>query len=608
MLYAKTKYTLSISCCIFFGIILGFSEKGISQFAENFSDGNLDLNPSWFGNTNHFIVNSFGELQLNASAAGESYVYTPYKLPQDSLEIDLLVKMTFDPSDNNQSVIYLLLDNPDVSVANGYFLRLGENGTNDNIKIFRLTAGIPELMASCALGAIARDPVRVRLKMLISRDGLWRVETNYEGDTILTPDTEWMDPGIFTGFRDVYFGIFCKYTSTRTKNFFFDDLYIQKWVRDTTPPVVAAFKVLDDKRLEITFNERLNPGTALDPERYAISNNLLLPKNVSFGSAENIIVVTFAQEVQSGVSYTMNINAVSDISGNSLTSSFSFFRAVPAGKNDLILNEILTDPLTGGEDFIELFNISSKFIQLQGLVIRNDSKNEEKSITTDWIMKPGEYAAISKNTDFLKTTYRTPETAVLIRNELPSLNVADAEVHLVSDLNGTRIVVDSFAYLEDFHYSLLNETKGVSLERILADGPSDNPNNWHSASQASGFGTPGYQNSNYQNPRAGSEEIVLLNKSFSPYSSAIEPFLLIQYNLEKSGYLATIRIFDTEGFPVRSLANNLLLGREGVIKWDGFSDENIPVKMGWYVVATRLFHPDGDVREFKHSVVAIDQW
>lgn len=608
MLYAKTKYNLYLTCYIFFGSMISFFPKSMAQFNDNFSDGNLTLNPPWFGNTDHFTVNAQSELQLNATAAGESFLYSPYTLPADSLEIDVYVRMTFDPSDNNQSLVYLLLDKPDPTIANGYFLRLGENGTNDNIKIFRLTAGTPELMASCTMGAIARDPVRVRLKILITRDGLWRMETNYEGGSILTPDTEWMDPGIFTGFSDVYFGLFCKYTSTRLKNFFFDDISIQKWVRDTTPPVVAAFKVLDDKRLEITFNERLTPGTALDTERYTIGNNLLTPADVNFGSAENIIVVTFAEEIQSGISYTMNINSVSDIAGNSLSSSFSFFRAVPADKNDLILNEILTDPFSGGEDFIELFNISSKFIQLQGLIIRNDSKNEEKSITADWIMKPGEYAAISKNTEFLKTTYRTPETAVLISNELPSLNVADAEVHVISDVNGTRIVVDSFSYLEDFHYSLLNETKGVSLERILADGPSNDPNNWHSASQASGFGTPGYQNSNYENPQAGSEEIVLLNKSFSPYSQSTDPFLLIQYNLEKSGYLATIRVFDTEGFPVRSLTNNLLLGREGVVKWDGFSDENGPVKMGWYIVATRLFHPDGDVKEFKHSVVVNDPW
>lgn len=593
---------------IFFSIFLIGNYPVYTQFDEIFDNNKLLDNPLWQGNTDHFIVNSDGQLQLNASAAGETYIYSAYNLLKDSLEIDLYCKMTFDPSDNNVAYIYIAADNQNRSEGNSYYLKLGENGTNDNIQLFRFENGVSTLIGSGTIGAISKDPAQAKLKIRITSEGMWLFETNYEGGNVLVSEFELMNTGLFEFPSQVFFGIYCKYTSTRLKNFFFDDISIKKWERDTLSPQLINTKVLDENHVELTFSEKMNPATTLKKEVYVVNNGLGIPEVVNFGTEENIIVLQLSQKIMSGIEYTLNIEGVTDYSDNVLNTQATFFFAVGPERSDLIINEILTDPFVGGEDFIELYNRSQKFIQLNGIIIRNESKGEEKTVNQEKILKPGEYIAISKNTEFLKSQYSTPDSAYFIVNELPSLNVSDAHVAILTNSGQERILIDEFEYKQEYHFELLNETKGVCLERIQVTGDSNNPEIWHSASQASGFGTPGYKNSNLI--LAGTsvnEEISLLNKSFSPYAQGFDPFLLIGYNLKKNGYLVTVKIFDIEGFLVRNLTQNLLLGTEGVIKWDGLNDENSIVKMGWYIVVTELFHPDGETKSFKQTVVVGDK-
>ncbi|HMU04225.1 MAG TPA: hypothetical protein PJ990_11390, partial [Saprospiraceae bacterium] len=227
-----------------------------------------------------------------------------------------------------------------------------------------------------------------------------------------------------------------------------------------------------------------------------------------------------------------------------------------------------------------------------------------RTIATTLILRPTQYTAISQDTAFLKTTYSVPTEARFIQATLPSLNVSDANITIASMIENQEVTIDSFDYQEDFHFSLLDETKGVSLERISLNGPSNDANNWHSASQQVLFATPGYKNSNGQiiDPNA-SFGFKADKKVISPNGDGTDDFLLLNYKLEKSGYLATVKIFDTEGFPILNLEDNTLLGSEGSIKWDGIDGEGNIIRMGMYIIATRLFHPDGDIKEFKNVVV-----
>ena len=175
-------------------------------------------------------------------------------------------------------------------------------------------------------------------------------------------------------------------------------------------------------------------------------------------------------------------------------------------------------------------------------------------------------------------------------------------------MNGNeRVTIDSFNYNEDFHYTLLDDEEGVSLERNSFLGGSDDPENWHSASEAAGFATPGYQNSQFLLLNTGQNDpFELANKIFSPNNDGNNDLLVITYELELPGYVASIKIFDAKGRIVKNLARNLLLGTKGFVKWDGTNGDSELASLGIYIILLELIHPSGDKRTFKKVCVLAD--
>ena len=575
-----------------------------AQFSEDFNSINALTSPAWQGNIGHFTVNANRQLQLNAPAAGDSYVYTRYKIPKDSIMVDLYFRMNFDPSDNNQTKIYLFMDRPEENLANGYYLRLGENGNNDAIRVIRLTNGVSTVIASGSMGAISRDPAQARLQLLIRPDGYWELFTDYAGGFLLNEDMGFNE-NIITLPDSVYFGIFCRYTSTRLSHFYFDDIAIKNIVNDTVAPVVLLAEVQDENTLRLGFSEIPDESSAKLIQNYTVNNGLGNPVQVTINSVTpNFADLRFTDKIRSGVVYTINIQGVKDRAGNVTNQAVQFSYAVPPLKGDIFLTEVLTDPYTGGEDFIEIYNASDKFIQLRGLTIRNEGRNENRTITENYILLPDNYLALSDNIDFLIDRYQPDPSAQFLKFRLPALNVADAFIKIIPEGASGNAAIDSFEYNQKMHFSLIDNTKGVSLERINIKGPSNDSNNWHSAAEQFRFATPGYKNSNqYIATPRGDDMVELGSKTFSPDGDGYEDVLLIRFLTDKPGYLATVKIYDAEGFPVRDLAANFLLGTDSALKWDGVDNEGRASRTGMYIIRTRLFHPDG--KTFNVSKVAV---
>jgi hypothetical protein len=564
----------------------------------------------WEGHVSNFKVNAEGQLQLNALAAGESSIFTKFKVPADSIQIDLYFKLQFAPSADNMGKIYLFIDKTTEIGANGYYLKLGENGSNDAIQLWKLTNGNSVLLGSGNLGAISGDPADARVQIKIYRNGLWVMKTDYDGKTNFEDDLEVRDNAFLLP-DSMYFGINCKYTSSRTDKFFYDDIGFKTVEKDITAPDIVSADVIDANTVIVVFSEPLDEASATKIQNYTINNGLNNPDAVIFNRlTPNRVVLKYNNKtIQSGISYTLSVNGVKDRSNNQKNLTFPFVYKVNAEKGDLIITEVLTDPYTGGEDFVEIYNRSAKFVKLDSMVIANFQKNETKVIRTDMVLYPGKYVAISRNTDFLKSTYQPPDTANFLTATLPSFNVDGANISLLA-YNGSRtVLVDSFEYNEKMHFELIDETKGVSLERISLSAGTNDISNWHSSSSQTRFATPGYKNSSFIDLTSTSEFGFWPDKKvFTPNGDGHDDFVLLKYNLEKPGYLATVKLFDTEGFEVLDLANNFLLGTDGFLKWEGTDSEGRLVRMGMYIVMAKLFHPDGETKNFKYVVVAADNF
>jgi hypothetical protein len=614
----KRKDKLSISFYLFYTkrylnifIILSLCTGVNAQMLLNFDNNNIN-SVKWLGDIQNFKINSSGQLQLAAPAAGESNIFTKFKVPKDSILVDLYFKMQFAPSNDNFSKIYLFTDQANELSSNGYYMKLGENGSNDAIQIYKLTGGVSTLLGTGKLAAIASDPADGRVQIKIYRDGFWMIATDYAGNKLYEDDFEIFDNG-FALQDSMFFGIYCKYTSTRTDKFFYDDISFKTIERDTTPPRVISSEVLDNDQVKIVFSETPDPATLNIVGNYVGNNGLGSPSSVLFTTTRpaEVILQFPAQQIKSGINYTITIRNIKDRNGNTTDQAVSFIYAEKPGKNDLIITEVLTDPYVGGEDFVELYNPTSKYLKLDSLLIRNSQRNETRAIRTNTILLPGRYVAISKDIAFLKATYAAPDTATFIEATIPAFNVANANVSILARRSGQNIVIDSFDYDESYHFALIDDKKGVSLERISIFKPTNDKNNWHSASSLTQYATPGYKNSNSLddgNIVETKDFLTLDKKVFTPDGDGDQDFVILQYDMDKAGYLAKIRIFDADGFPIVDLGQNILLGAESIIKWDGTDVEGNIVKTGMYIILSQLFHPDGEVKESKKVVVAAQKF
>ena len=170
-------------------------------------------------------------------------------------------------------------------------------------------------------------------------------------------------------------------------------------------------------------------------------------------------------------------------------------------------------------------------------------------------------------------------------------------------LNRQGEIVDELNYNENWHLALITNNKGVALERVNTDAPTQDRHNWQSAAASTGYGTPGYQNSQYRADLQLQGDIIVDPGTFSPDNDGHDDYLLIRYNFPEPGNVCNITIFDATGRAVRHLVRNGICGTQGFYKWDGLDENNQLLRMGIYVVLTEVFSLQGKTKQFKKAVV-----
>jgi hypothetical protein len=209
--------------------------------------------------------------------------------------------------------------------------------------------------------------------------------------------------------------------------------------------------------------------------------------------------------------------------------------------------------------------------------------------------------ALSPDTGYVMREYYPlfPENLFEV-DDLPAFSSSEDVCVVVTD---SGVIIDSLAYLDDWHFPDLDNVEGVSLERHDFDRPTQDPDNWHSAATTVRYATPGYVNSQIQ---TGSEqtEVWLEPATFSPDLDNRDDVLFINYRFESSGWNARVTIFDHKGRQVIRLQENILLATEsGTFTWDGINTLGARCDVGVYVVLFEATNPNGEKRAYKHGVV-----
>ena len=257
---------------------------------------------------------------------------------------------------------------------------------------------------------------------------------------------------------------------------------------------------------------------------------------------------------------------------------------------EIILNELLPAPFAEGSEYIELYNRSQQTLSLTGLALA--TRKADGSISTLYPLsaittplEPGGYVLLSKLLSGVEAFYLISSPQALYEVKLPVLANNGATVVLLRLTDLT--VIDEVSYSPKWHDSAIKDPKGVALERLDPDKPTQDATNWHSAAESAGYGTPGYRNSQQLLPSSTQ------NGFERPYWSDSERSYLLRYQLANAGYRCRIWIFDTMGRRIAEIANLSTLATEGTLRWDGIGYDGSRPKPGIYIFYAELFLPNG---------------
>ena len=243
-----------------------------AQLSDNFSDGNFTSNPQWQGDSLNFIVNTSGELQLNAPSSGASCLAVPLALSySDTLEWRVKAHLDFAPSSANYCRIYLLADtNNPQSAVNGYFLQLGESLSNDAIELCRQAGTVITTICRGTDAQIA-SAFEIQIRVLRFPNGDWQIFT----DENLTENYSMIASGSDSGNpinpgNSGYFFFDCNYTSGNLQRFYFDDIYAGSFIPDRILPSCTSVEIPSDSTIMLSFSEKLQRASVTTLANYNI--------------------------------------------------------------------------------------------------------------------------------------------------------------------------------------------------------------------------------------------------------------------------------------------------------------------------------------------------
>ncbi len=392
--------------------------------------------------------------------------------------------------------------------------------------------------------------------------------------------------------------------------------------KNVIPPKIDYIFPLSNNTITVQYNQNMNIESVTENNNYYIKEIQKHPMMINIPPNKNDYVeLVFDQEFEEGRIYTLNIGNVSNCRDLHVEDEIDAIFGIPSEVEigDIIINEILFNPISPCVDYLEIYNRSDKVIDLSELMIGtikesfpNPPDTILKTISNDGrILLPHSYMLISSDNDAIVSHYWTDDNLAGIdkslcfieTKEFPSFPNTEGRVIVC---NKSRMIVDEVYYSEKMHYDLLIETKGVSLERISFEDESLDETNWHSASYNVNYGTPGYENSMAMNDieEVADEEVYIVPEIFSPDGDGFDDNCAICYNFTENGFTLNIYIYNSKGILVRNLLQNSLVNNEGFVIWDGCDNNKHRVEPGIYVVRAEFFNLEGYVKRIVLAVSA----
>ena len=274
------------------------------------------------------------------------------------------IKHGYDPSSSNNWSVFLVSDAPPSEMVpggkvNGIAVGVNFTGYDDTLRLMKVVNGSASQLVSSGVNwqtSIGTDSAAL-IRVERSAAGEWRIMLLDNSGVVLADRsaTDLWSP------RPVWFGLFYRYSSTRDRLLWFDDLTIEgTWIYDSIPPRVESVVAEGRDRVRVRFTEEVD-GDLLNPSLWSSGGSVGVPAAVLRPDQASALLI-FSEPFVNKLEYTVRVPALCDIAGNCGADTLCSFVYAVAEPGDIVISEIMADPSPAVGlplfEYIELFNRS----------------------------------------------------------------------------------------------------------------------------------------------------------------------------------------------------------------------------------------------------------
>lgn len=231
---------------------------------------------------------------------------------------------------------------------------------------------------------------------------------------------------------------------------------------DLSAPKFLNARVIENNSVSLNFNKVLNQD--LRNVRLEINPHLRI-KNIGIGTAPTSLMIYLDEDLKQSIKYSVSISHLRDCSGNLFEGKEEVYFVAPdqPTEGDIVINEVLFNPRAGAPKFVEIYNASSKYLNLKDWKLANLNSSDEIAnrrilFSEDKIIEPFSFVVFTTDVAKLKQEYpKGKENRFVGYSSLPSYPISAGNVIL---LNHDETLTEIFSYTEKMHHPLLKEKEG----------------------------------------------------------------------------------------------------------------------------------------------------
>jgi hypothetical protein len=405
-------------------------------------------------------------------------------------EWSFLIRHGTDPSASNNWAVFLLSDADPASIlpgaaVNGYAVGVNLAGYDDSLRLWKFRNGTPS--------AVKAFPVNWQTYIGTLRPALINVKRDIDGNWTLTVSDEQQTFSRTADCTDRelfgvhWFGVFYRYTSSRDRLLWIDNISVNGLFEAPVPPVIREVRVRGDSSIEAVFSKEIH-------DRSIVPGNFTLqPGKIKATTASLTDAVTV--RLQFGIPLpnktACSITAQNICDTDSLCAGELVYDFVPAfaEPGDVIITEIMADPSPPvslpEREYAEIFNRTGYSFSLGGWNFISGSTTFAFPATD---IHPGQYLILCRAEDTV--LFRKFGSTVGF-STFPTLSNEGNSLALV---NSSGKMVHAVRYSAGWYGDRFREEGGWSLEMTDTCYPFFYEGNWKASVSPEG-GTPGQINS-----------------------------------------------------------------------------------------------------------------